>query len=180
MSAAKIEIEYFKTKIGEMLVGSFENQLCLLDFRYRKMRQQVDNRLQKGLNSAFIHQDNLLLQEARNQLQAYLEGTLQQFDLPIRLVGTDFQQAVWKALMEIPYGTTASYSDLAEKIQNKDAVRAVALANGANALAIIVPCHRIIGKNGELVGYGGGLVAKKRLLKLENNRFGSEQQGQLF
>ncbi len=91
------------------------------------------------------------------------------FDLPLLMVGTDFQKSVWKALTSIKYGKTATYLDLALYIGNKNAVRAVGNANGANGLAIIVPCHRIIGSQGELVGYSGGLSLKKRLLELENS-----------
>ena len=87
------------------------------------------------------------------------------------MVGTDFQKSVWDALLEVPYGSTSTYLNLAKQINNEKAVRAVANANGANAIAIIIPCHRIIGTNGELTGFGGGLPLKKRLLKLEQNLF---------
>jgi len=90
-----------------------------------------------------------------------------QFDVPLQMVGTDFQKSVWEALLNVPYGITSSYLQLAKNIKNEKAVRAVAAANGANSMAIIIPCHRIIGSNGELVGYAGGLPIKKRLLKLE-------------
>jgi len=86
-------------------------------------------------------------------------------------VGTDFQRSVWDGLMQIPYGTTFSYLELAKRIDNEKAVRAVASASGANAISILIPCHRIIGANGDLVGYAGGLPAKKKLLELESNLF---------
>ncbi|MBW2367207.1 MAG: methylated-DNA--[protein]-cysteine S-methyltransferase, partial [Deltaproteobacteria bacterium] len=89
------------------------------------------------------------------------------FDIPILMVGTDFQKSVWRALMKVPYGVTSTYLELAKDIDNEKAVRAVAGANGANSIGLIIPCHRIIGSNGELIGYGGGLPVKKRLLKLE-------------
>jgi len=163
----QISIQYFKTKIGELILGSFENKLCLLDFRYRKMRKTVDARLKKGLVAEFIERDSDILKETRKQIDEYLNGKRIKFEIPLLLVGTDFQESVWKSLMEVKYGETASYLDLARKIGNEKAVRAVAGANGANAIGLIIPCHRIIGSNGELVGYGGGLPAKKRLLKLE-------------
>ena len=94
----------------------------------------------------------------------------QEFDVPIQMVGTDFQKSVWNALLKVAYGTTSSYLQLAKYINNEKAVRAVAGANGANAIAIIIPCHRIIGSNGELVGYAGGLPAKKSLLTLEQKQ----------
>jgi methylated-DNA-[protein]-cysteine S-methyltransferase len=105
--------------------------------------------------------------DAVEQLGAYFAGELTEFDLPLRLVGTDFQRQVWGALCEIPYGETWSYSQLAAKIGRDRAVRAVGLANGRNPVAIIVPCHRVIGANGTLTGYGGGLDRKAWLLSHE-------------
>ena len=163
-----INIQYYKTTIGELILGSYNNKLCLLDFRYRKMRNVVDNRLKSGLNADFIERDDDLLAKTRVQLSEYFLGERELFDLPLLTVGTEFQKQVWNALMEVPYGTTVAYIDLAKKIDNEKAVRAVANANGANAIGIIIPCHRIIGKNGTLVGYGGGLPAKKKLLNIES------------
>ena len=165
----QINIQYVKTKIGEFITGSFEEQLCLLDFQYRRMRIRVDNRIKKGLNAEFVEQDDETLKTTRKQLDEYLAGTRTKFDIPILTVGTDFQKTVWNALMQVSYGSTATYLQLAKSINNERAVRAVANANGANAIGLIIPCHRIIGSNGELVGYGGGLPVKKRLLKLEQN-----------
>ena len=163
-----IHIQYYKTRaLGELILGSYHEQLCLLDFRYRKMRQTVDKRLQRYLGAEFVEQDNTVLTATRQQLDAYLAGERTAFDLPLLFAGTDFQKAVWNALLEIPYGSTASYLSLAQHLNKEKAVRAVASANGANAIAVIVPCHRIIGSHGELVGYGGGLPIKQRLLQLE-------------
>ena len=167
----KINIQYYKTKYAEFILGSFENRLCLLDFRYRKMRTTVDNRLKKGLNAEFVEQDDEILIETRKQLDAYFDMERKVFDIPMITVGTDFQKSVWDALVKVPYGTTATYLQLAKNIGNEKAVRAVANANGANAIGIIIPCHRIIGTDGELTGYGGGLPLKKRLLELEQNLF---------
>ena len=133
------------------------------------MRKTVDNRLKKGLNAEFIEQDDDVLEKIRTQLNEYLNGDRKEFDVPLLTVGSDFQKSVWDALMKVPYGTTSTYLQLAKNINNEKAVRAVANANGANSIGIIIPCHRIIGSNGELVGYGGGLAVKKRLLKLEIN-----------
>ena len=165
----QINIQYFKTAIGELILGSFDQKLCLLDFRYRKMRSAVDSRIKRGLHSAFKEQDDSLLDTTRIQLTEYLAGKRSEFDIPILMVGTEFQKSVWHALQKVPYGTTLTYLQLAKEINNEKAVRAVANANGANALALLIPCHRIIGSNGELVGYGGGLPVKKRLLKLEHD-----------
>lgn len=166
-NTTRLEIQYYKTKIGELVLGSYDSKLCLLDFRYRKMRFAVDNRLKKTLNAKFVVQDNKILKETRRQITEYFMAERKIFDLPILSVGSDFQKQVWNALLKIKYGETASYLDIAKYIGNEKAVRAVASANGANAIAIIIPCHRIIGSNGELVGYGGGLPIKKRLLNLE-------------
>ncbi len=166
----EINIQYYKTKIGELILGSFENKLCILDFRYRKMRSSVDKRIQKGLNAEFIEKNNSVLEEARKQIDEYLEGKRKTFDIPILMVGSDFQKQVWTELMKVKYGTTASYLDLAKGINNEKAVRAVASANGANSIGLIIPCHRIIETNGGLGGYGGGLAVKKRLLKIEDDK----------
>jgi len=110
---------------------------------------------------------NPLLAEALSQLRAYFAGRLREFDLPLDLAGTDFQIRVWRQLETIPYGETRSYSAIAQAIGRPAAVRAVGAANGANPVPIVVPCHRVIGASGKLVGYGGGLSLKKRLLELE-------------
>ena len=165
----QINIQYYKTKIGELILGSFDEKLCLLDFRYRKMRTTVDNRVKKGLKAEFVEQDDDVLEKTRQQIDEYLNGCRSGFDVPVLLVGTEFQKTVWNALMKIPYGATVTYSQLAKDIDNDKAIRAVAGANGANAIALIIPCHRVIESNGDLGGYGGGLAVKKRLLKLEQN-----------
>lgn len=164
----RIFIKYHKTRIGELILGSFEGKLCLLDFRYRKMRDAIDNRIKSGLTAEFTLEDDEVLEQAITEIEEYLTGNRTVFEIPLLMTGTGFQKAVWNALMQIPYGKTASYIDLARAIDKEKAVRAVAGANGANAIAIIIPCHRIIGNNGELVGYGGGLAVKKQLLNLEH------------
>ena len=163
-------IQYHKTKIGELILGSFEGKLCLLDFNYRKMRNAVDDRIKKGLNADFIEEDSEIIEKTRTELNEYFKENRREFDVPIRMVGTDFQKSVWNALLKVAYGTTSTYLQLAKDINNGKAVRAVAGANGANAIAIIIPCHRIIGSSGELVGYAGGLPTKKRLLTLEKKQ----------
>ena len=116
--------------------------------------------------------ENHVLVEAGRQLLAYFAGTLREFSLPLDLQGTEFQLRVWHALLEIPYGETRSYREIARRIGAPQAVRAVGAANGANPVAIVVPCHRVVGSNGKLVGYGGGLPLKKRLLELEGRAAG--------
>jgi methylated-DNA-[protein]-cysteine S-methyltransferase len=167
---ADICIQYHKTKIGELILGSFKEKLCLLDFNFRRMRNAVDDRIKKGLNAEFKEEDSDIIEKTRTELEEYFQGERKEFDVPIQMVGTDFQKSVWNALLKVPYGTTSSYLQLAKEINNAKAVRAVASANGANSMAIIIPCHRIIGSNGELVGYAGGLPIKKRLLTLEKKQ----------
>ncbi|QJR80752.1 methylated-DNA--[protein]-cysteine S-methyltransferase [Alteromonas pelagimontana] len=108
-----------------------------------------------------------LTQEACQQLQAYFAGKLQRFDLPLSMQGTPFQQQVWRALSEVEFGTTASYGIIAQKVGRPKGARAVGMANGRNPIAIVVPCHRIIGSNGRLTGYAGGMQRKAYLLNLE-------------
>jgi methylated-DNA-[protein]-cysteine S-methyltransferase len=114
--------------------------------------------------------DRSTLKEPVRQLAAYFAGKLRAFDVPLAPEGTPFQQQVWRALCDIPYGETTSYGELAQRIGNARAVRAVGLANGSNPIAIIIPCHRVIGSNGALTGYGGGLPIKKALLEHERGQ----------
>jgi methylated-DNA-[protein]-cysteine S-methyltransferase len=174
-----IAIQYYPTPVGELLIGTFEDRLCICDWRYRRQRDTVDKRIQTGLNANFVEEDNAVLQQTRRQLAEYFEAGRREFDLPLHMVGTAFQQKVWNALLAIPYGETATYLQLTERLGQREAIRAVANANGANALSIIVPCHRIIGSQGEMVGYAGGLQAKKQLLLLENARFAQKSTQQL-
>ncbi|MCK4874859.1 MAG: methylated-DNA--[protein]-cysteine S-methyltransferase [Sulfurimonas sp.] len=165
----QIHIQYYKTDYAEFIMGSFEDKLCLLDFKYRKTRKAVDDRIKKGLNAEYVEMDDEVLQKARVQLDEYFDLKRKKFDIPLLTVGTDFQKSVWIALTDVEYGTTSTYLQLAKDIGNEKAVRAVANANGANSIGIIIPCHRIIGTNGELTGYAGGLPLKNQLLKLEQN-----------
>jgi len=167
----QININYHTTPIGELIIGSYDNKLCLLDFRYRKKRTTIDNRLKTNLKANYVQFEDDIIKKTKQQLKEYFDMSRKTFDIPLLLVGSTFQKQVWNALLKIPYGTTKSYQELSKIINNHKAVRAVANANGANAIGIIIPCHRIIGSNGELTGYAGGLDKKKKLLNLENNLF---------
>ncbi len=173
-----IFITEFETDFGTLILGDFEGKLCLCDWKFRKMRTQIDQRIKTGLQAEFQAKTTELLIETQQQLNAYFAGEIQDFDIPLQLVGTEFQQKVWNQLLQIKYSETDSYLSLSKKLANQQAIRAVASANGANAISIIVPCHRIIGSNGELIGYAGGLAAKKKLLELENP--GLQNQLSLF
>ena len=163
-----ISITYYKTPFGELILGSHSNKLCLCDWRYRKMRSSIDKRIQKGLNAHFVEQNSKVIKDTKAQLVQYFKDDRTDFKIPLLMVGSNFQVTVWNALIQIPFGTTDSYLGLSKKLGNEKAIRAVATANGANAIAIMIPCHRIIGSNGSLVGYAGGLETKKKLLNLEN------------
>lgn len=172
-----IQIHNYPTPYGGLILGSYENKLCLCDWKYRRMRDAIDNRIQKGLNTQYIKGKSDVINQTQKQLEEYFAKTRKTFDIPLLLVGTKFQQEVWNTLLHVPYGTKETYGDLSKRMNNPDAIRAVATANGANAISIIVPCHRIIGADGKLVGYAGGLEAKKKLLLLESNQ---EEQLELF
>ena len=115
-----------------------------------------------------------VIKETYGQLTEYFEGNRKTFDIPLKLEGTDFQKSVWHALMKIPYGKTATYLEIAETIGNPKASRAVGMANNKNKIPIIIPCHRVIGTNGSLTGYAGGLEIKKKLLELEKQQICSK------
>lgn len=157
-----------KTRFGELITGCVDEKICLCDWKYRKMRGSIDRRIERGLSAAYEEGDSHILDELEEQLTEYFDEKRKVFELPLITIGTDFQKTVWNALMEIPYGKRETYQELARRIDRNSAYRAVASANGANAIAIIIPCHRIIGSNNTLGGYGGGLGVKKRLLQLES------------
>lgn len=171
----KICIQYFKSPVGELILGSLGNELCLADWRYRKKREEIDRRIQTELTGEYVVESSELIETAVSQLNEYFENARQNFDIPLLLAGSDFQKTVWNELMKISYGQTSTYLELTKKLGDEKAIRAVASANGANALAIFIPCHRIVGSHGELVGYAGGLQAKKKLLQLEGVKHYTEQ-----
>jgi methylated-DNA-[protein]-cysteine S-methyltransferase len=169
----QINIQLHETEIGEVVLGSFCGKLCLLGFRGRETRRTVDDRVKKVLNAEFVEHDDEVLEKTRGQLDEYLKGRRREFDIPLFMVGTDFQKSVWNALMKVRYGDTTTYLQLAKDVGNERAVRAVGNANAANPISIVIPCHRTIGSGGELVGYGGGLPLKRRLLELERKNTGA-------
>ena len=163
-----ISIQLYQSPVGELILGSYGGALCLADWRDRKDRSSIDNRLKQGLKAAYIEEESKVVTLASKELDEYFQGLRHTFDLPLLMVGTAFQKSVWKALMDIPFGTTLSYLELSKCIGHEKGVRAVASAVGANALSLFIPCHRIIGTDGALKGYAGGLDAKQRLLDFES------------
>ena len=150
-----------------MILGSFDGKLCLCDWADGRRRVSVDQRLQRILNAEYVEGSSDVIERARQQLDEYFLNKRREFDIPLLFVGTDFQKKVWNELLNIPYGATVSYGELSRRIGMPNAVRAVANANAVNAISIIAPCHRVIGSNGSLTGYGGGLERKRFLLELE-------------
>jgi len=142
--------------VGELLLARREEGMTFVEFHPTRKTPEADWR-----------RDQAAFADVTEQLAAYFAGELKEFDLPLAPQGTPFQLKVWTALQTIPYGETISYSDLANRLGDAKAVRAVGAANGRNPIAIIIPCHRVIGSNGSLVGYGGGLERKEALLSLE-------------
>ena len=136
-----ITTQYFKTSLGELILGSFNNKLCLCDWRYRKNRSHIDNRIRNGLKAQYEEGESEVIRNTVQQLTEYFERKRTIFDLPLLWVGTPFQKAVWQELLKIPFGKTVSYLQISQNLGNVTAMRAVAAANGANSIAIIVPCH---------------------------------------
>jgi len=162
-----VTITRILTPLGPMIAGAVEEGICLLEFVDRRMIETQIKRLKKYLNAEFVPGQSNYFNELNKQLNEYFNGKRKNFNLPLYLPGTEFQLKVWKELQKIPYGTTRSYKQQAVALKNPNAVRAVARANGDNRIAIIIPCHRVIGKNGQLVGYGGGMWRKQYLINLE-------------
>lgn len=152
---------------GPLLLGSYQNTLCLCDWRTEVHSQRIDKQMQQRLSSRYQEGTSDCIEATLAQLEEYFTGQRLYFDIPLLLVGTDFQKQVWNELLHIPYGETISYAELAQRIGKPTATRAVARANGTNPLSILIPCHRVIGSNQTLIGYGGGLTAKRMLLELE-------------
>ncbi|MCM1081039.1 MAG: methylated-DNA--[protein]-cysteine S-methyltransferase [Muribaculum sp.] len=150
-----------------MIVGSFRDKLCVCDWAEGKRRSTNEKRICRFLNTRYEELDSILVRNAIAQLDDYFSGNLKSFSLPIRFTGSQFQNKVWLALMSIPYGQTISYHELAQRIEQPKAVRAVVSAIASNPISLIVPCHRIIGKNNTLTGYAGGIEAKQYILSLE-------------
>lgn len=152
---------WYESPIGPLLLAGTNTHLSLVSFAEGKHARLVDPAWIEGAS---------VFSKAIAQLRKYFAGELRKFDLPLQLDGTEFQKTVWTSLASIPYGETISYKTLAERVGNPKAVRAVGTANGSNPIPIILPCHRVIGSDGDLTGFGGGLPLKKKLLALESRQ----------
>lgn len=165
-----MEIIYRKTiqtPLGEMFACAVEEGICLLEFKDRKNIELQFKSLSKTLNAEFVEKDHQHFHQLEEELTEYFEGKRERFETPLYITGTDFQKKVWQLLTEIPMGMTRTYKQQSEFLGNLKAIRSVGTANGMNKIAILIPCHRVIGSNGELVGYAGGIWRKQKLLELE-------------
>jgi len=162
-----INITRLETPLGTMFACATEQGICLLEFTDRKMLETEFKTLAKRLNANIIQGDNQHFEMLKKELEEYFDGGRKEFTVPLFTPGTEFQQSVWNLLQTIPYGATRSYKQQAIALSRPEAIRAVANANGMNRISIIIPCHRVIGEDGNLTGYGGGLWRKKWLLDFE-------------
>ena len=149
------KICFYDTPVGKLIIGEKNGSITRVTWTQ--------------LPKTYLQEETELILQCKNQLEEYFRGERKTFDLPLAPKGTEFQQKVWSALQEIPYGEVRSYKDIAEKVGNPKAARAVGMANNRNPIAILIPCHRVVGANGKLVGYAGGMEQKEKLLNLEKN-----------
>lgn len=164
-----INIIRITTPLGPMFAGASEKGICMFEFTNRKMLETEFKDLNKRLNAVILPGENKLLNQLKREATEYFNGKRKSFSVQLDTPGTDFQQSVWKILQKIPYGKTWSYQDQANALGKPKSVRAVANANGHNRISILIPCHRVIGSDGSLTGYGGGLERKRWLLNFEQN-----------
>lgn len=163
-----LQVTRVLTPLGPMIAGGTDEALYFFEFSDRRRLERQLDRLRSRLDCVLVPGDNDLLKRTTEEIEAYFAGTLQQFSIPLLAPGTEFQKTVWDELQRIPFGETRSYADVARAIGRASAVRAVANANGDNRMAIFIPCHRVVGSDGRLTGYGGGLWRKQHLLDLES------------
>lgn len=162
-----IDLKRIETPIGTMFAAAVEEGICMLEFTDRKMLETEFKDLAKSLNATIVQGENPHFKTLEKELSEYFDGNRTEFTVPLSPVGTEFQKSVWKVLLKIPYGETWNYKKQSEVLGDVKKVRAVANANGMNKISILIPCHRVIGSNGTLTGYGGGIWRKQKLLELE-------------
>ena len=165
--ALSVRVATIQTPLGSMTVGATEDAVCLLEFSDRRMLPTQMKRLNQQLGCVFVDGRSRATNRMEDELEAYFAGALREFRTPLLTPGSPFQRRAWEALREIPHGETRSYADQASALGMPSAVRAVARANGDNRIAIVIPCHRLVGSDGALTGYGGGLARKRWLLDHE-------------
>ena len=161
-------VQRYHSPCGDLMLGSFEGRLCLCDWAIGERPDFIGGRLRRVLKAGIVDAPSDTVCMAFSQLDEYFKGVRREFDIPLLFAGTGFQKKIWDKIQEIPYGGTVSYGELAMMAGMPSAVRATANAVGANAISVFVPCHRVIGGDGSLTGYAGGLAAKKMLIELES------------
>ena len=169
MNKHGVDLTCIDTPLGEMTAAATDRGICMLEYTDSKHLEPELKQLSAAFGAPETQRSNPHLDTLRRQLEEYFRGVRREFDIPLDPVGTPFQKQVWEALRTIPYGGTITYGDQAALIGRPSAVRAVANANGRNKISIILPCHRVIGADGSLTGYGGGMERKKKLLALERD-----------
>lgn len=162
-----IHVTYIETGLGTMVAAATDKGICMLEFPDYKHLLLEFKQLVSYFKTTLEERDSPHFHTLQKQMDEYFDGKRKAFDIPLDMVGTDFQKTAWEALLTIPYGTTSSYGELANSLGKSTSARAIANANGKNKIAIIIPCHRIIGADGSLTGYAGGLERKEKLLDLE-------------
>jgi AraC family transcriptional regulator of adaptative response/methylated-DNA-[protein]-cysteine methyltransferase len=170
--AEMIRVKWIESPVGPLILGATDKAVCLLEFTDRRALETQIKTLRGRFDCSIVPGTNEPITQATEELGRYFAGKLRRFRVPITYPGTPFQVSVWKRLLQIPYGQTISYEHLAAEIGHKGAQRAVGTANGKNRIAIIIPCHRVVNKSGQLGGYGGGLWRKQFLLDLEQGQLG--------
>jgi AraC family transcriptional regulator of adaptative response/methylated-DNA-[protein]-cysteine methyltransferase len=168
-STLAIRLTWIETPMGPMIAGASDDGLCLLEFTDRRMLEHQLETLKRRFKAPLLPGSHPVLDQAARELEEYFAGTRTAFSVPLHAPGTPFEERVWAGLLEIPFGETRSYEEIAVRVGSPHAVRAVGRANGMNRIAIVIPCHRVVNKSGELGGYGGGLWRKRRLLHLERS-----------
>lgn len=160
----------FDSPLGTIYLCSTKKGLCLLEFDDQKRIESHFIQFKKYWDIELAEKETKITAKTKQQLEAYFNNQLTVFDIPLDIAGTDFQLNVWNELLKVPFGITRSYKEQAIAVGNLKAIRAVATANGENRISIIIPCHRIIGSDGSLTGYGGGIWRKQQLLELESTQ----------
>ena len=170
MERKLIIIRHYSLPCGEVVLGAAGGELCLCDWAGKACAERNMRRLVRLMGAEFKEESSPVLERTKAELDEYFAGRRKAFDIPLHPVGTPFQLRVWSALTEIPYGQTRTYSEIAQRVGNPRGVRAVAQAIGANGIAILIPCHRVIGSDRSLTGFAGGLDAKRILLQTESRK----------
>ena len=166
-----IKFTRYQSPAGELTLGSIGDNLCMCDWTNGRRHGSIERRICRHFHAEFAAGTSDIIIKTIKQLNEYFAGNRRDFSIPLIFAGSNFQCSVWTELLKIPYGDTITYAELARRIDNPKAVRAVASANANNAISILVPCHRVIGSNHTLTGYGGGLEAKQFLIELETPIF---------